>query len=58
MTDVSRGLLRKTTGRQLWLAALLLPGLIGLPGLAPLPAVAWGQQAAGDEPAAVPGRRH
>jgi hypothetical protein len=54
MTDVSRGLLRKTTGRQLWLAALLLPGLIGLPGLAPLSAVAWGQQAAGDEPAARP----
>jgi len=55
MTDVSRGLLRKTTGRQLWLAALLLPGIVGLPGFALLPGTARAQQAAGDSPAAKSG---
>lgn len=55
MTDVSRGLLRKTAGRQLWLAALLLPGLAGLPGMALLPGTARAQQAPGETGAAKAG---
>ncbi|MFN9372260.1 MAG: hypothetical protein ACK6D3_10305 [Planctomycetaceae bacterium] len=55
MTDVSRGLLRKTAGRQLWLAALLLPGLVGLPGMALLPGTARAQQAPGETAAAKAG---
>ncbi|MFN7806989.1 MAG: hypothetical protein ACK5TO_23525 [Planctomycetaceae bacterium] len=54
MTDVSRGLLRKTTGRQLWLAALLLPGVVGLPLGAVVPGMARAQQTPGDTPAAKP----
>ncbi|MFN6107109.1 MAG: hypothetical protein ACK5EA_22000, partial [Planctomycetaceae bacterium] len=61
MTDVSRGLLRKTTGRQLWLVALVMTGVLGLPAVvgltsvALLPGIAQAQQAPGETPAAKTG---
>ena len=61
MTDVSRGLLRKTTGRQLWLVALVVTGVLGLPAVvgltsvALLPGIAQAQQAPGETPAAKTG---